>query len=199
MQAAHAEPESMMSATAFGRLMWIAQTDKQDAIRMYAKAGLQPILLYGIAKHGGCMCRSGLDCSNAGKHPVHGGWQKEPLDVDRIDRALIGDWRFNIGLRMGDQPGGFRLVAIDVDGPRELLDPLEMKMGKLPPTLTSKSARGLHLIFRVDPSLEIKNAVKLSKGVDIRSVGGQIVAPPSIHKSGAKYRWLDCRPPEMLP
>ena len=180
-------------------LAWIAQTDKRDAIRMYVKAGLHPIAIHGVAESGACTCRR-PSCGVIGKHPVSAGWQTAPLDLNALDEALIANWRLNIGLRMGMQPRGFRLVTVDVDGRRDLLAPLEERLGPLPPTLTATSGKGMHLIYRLrDDAATPKNRVKLSPGVDIRSEGGQIVAAPSVHASGRPYRWIDAREPAVLP
>lgn len=181
-------------------LAWIAQTDKRDAIRMYARAGLHPILLHGVQEDGSCTCAQPKCVKSIGKHPVHKSWQTTAFNLEALDESLLRNWRFNIGLRMGAQPGGFRLVTIDVDGARDLLKPLEAEHGELPPTLTATSGKGLHLIYKLrDDAPSPKNLVKLGDGVDVRSEGGQIVAAPSMHVSGRKYRWLDAREPAVLP
>lgn len=180
-------------------LAWISQTDSRDAIRLYTKAGLHPIAIHGVTENGTCTCGRS-SCGAIGKHPVSAGWQSAALDLNALDEALIANWRLNVGLRMGMQPGGFRLVTVDVDGPRELLAPLEKSLGPLPPTLTATSGKGMHLIYKLrDDAATPKNRVKLSPGVDIRSEGGQIVAAPSVHVSGCRYRWLDAREPAVLP
>lgn len=174
--------------------------DKRTAIRVYEKLGLVPLLLYGVNDDGSCMCRDS-DCERSiGKHPVDKNWETNAVDIGRIDRALEKNHRWNIGLRMGAQPGGFRLVALDVDGPRETIAPLEAELGPLPATLTSGSGKGLHLIFRVDADRKFKNSVRVA-GVklDVRCDRGQIVAPPSKHRTGAFYHWVDAREPEMMP
>lgn len=175
---------------------------KRDAAAMYARLGLHPILIHGVTEAGTCTCGR-TSCAAIGKHPMMKGWQSLPLDLDGLDDAfndMTGNWRYNIGLRMGMQPGGFRLVAIDVDGPRSLLEVLEAKHGALPPTLTATSGKGIHLIYKLrDDAATPKNRVKLSPGVDVRSEGGQIVAAPSAHASGRRYRWLDAREPAVLP
>lgn len=181
-------------------LAWIAQTDKRDAIRMYARAGLHPILIHGIEENGSCTCGRPDCVKSIGKHPVLKGWQTAAFDLRALDEMLLKNWRYNIGLRMGAQPGGLRLVTIDVDGTRDLLKPLEAEHGELPSTLTATSGKGLHLIYKLRADAPTpKNLVKLSEGVDVRSEGGQIVAAPSEHVSGRKYRWLEAREPAVLP
>lgn len=180
----------------------VALTDRRDALRIYSRLGLHPIILHGLAADGGCTCPRGRDCPprTRGKHPVLSAWQSLPLDLDAADRMLISNWRFNVGLKMGRQPGRLDLIALDVDGGRdEVLEPLERRLGKLPVTLTAcTGSGGLHLIFRVRSSERIRNRVKLAPGLDVRSRGGQIVVAPSRHGSGSVYRWTDVREPAEL-
>jgi len=185
-------------------LGWISMTDKRDAVSIYARLGLHPFLLWGVDENGVCLCGDCAAESNSrGKHPKFGKWQKAALDVAALYDALndvTGEWRLNIGLRMGAQNDGSRLVTIDVDGPRSLLAPLEEKHGALPPTLTASTGKGLHLVYRLRPdAASPKNKVSLSDGIDVRSEGGFVVAAPSMHYSGRRYRWIDIREPTVLP
>jgi hypothetical protein len=165
---------------------------------LYAALGLHPIALHGIDDRGRCTCGR-ADCSAAGKHPVDRGWQDGPLRYDVLSDYLYEHPRANVGLRMGAQPGGWTLIAIDVDGPRSLLAPLEAEHGALPPTLTARTGRGgLHLLFRVPADRAPRNRVRMAPGVDVRSVGGQVVAAPSRHASGAVYGWTHILEPAEL-
>jgi putative DNA primase/helicase len=179
-------------------LEWIAQTDRRDAIRIYARLGLHPIAVHGLA---GDACTCGrADCQARGKHPVLPRWQREPLDLDTLDAMLLTNWRYNIGLRTGTQPNGRFLVVVDVDGPRSFLEPLEVEHGAFPATLTARTGRGgLHLFYWVRPGVEVSNRAGIVPKVDIRGSGGQVVAAPSRHLSGNSYQWVDCREPEVLP
>ena len=176
-------------------------SDARDFVSRYVRLGLHPILLWGTDDKGACLCGScAPDANSRGKHPVKASWQTADLDAHGMDDALQREWRLNVGLRMGLQPSGVRLITIDVDGDRSLLEPLEARLGKLPPTLTASTGKGLHLIYKLrDDARTPKNRVKLAPGVDVRSEGGQIVAAPSRHYSGRQYRWIDARPPEVLP
>jgi len=181
-------------------LRWIGMTDKRDAIRIYARLGLHPIAVHGITPGGECTCNR-VVCETPGKHPIYKGWESASLDIERLDRQLIANPLWNIGLRQGLQPNGDVLVTIDIDGDRSLLDPLEAELGPLPPTLTARSGSGgWHMIYRVPAGRRPpRNKVKLSEHVDVRGEGGQIVAAPSRHLSGGVYRWVDVRAPEVLP
>lgn len=180
-------------------LEWIGMTDRRDAIRIYARLGLHPIALHGLTADGACTCgREDCPPRTRGKHPVMRAWQTAPFDLDELDAMLISNWRFNIGLRTGLQRDGRFLVVVDVDGPRSLLEPLEAEHGAFPPTLTARTGSGgLHLYYYA--RRELGNRVRVVPHVDLRGAGGQVVAPPSLHASGARYEWITVREPEALP
>jgi hypothetical protein len=152
----------------------------------------------------GCSCERGVACGGStGKHPRLNAWQKDAsTDAQRI-RTWWRSWPdANIGLVMG---GPRRLVAVDIDGPggRATIERLQGMHGELPATLTSRSGRvdgGEHRFFHVPEGLDL-SAIKNRAGkagwpmpkVDIRTEGGQVVAPPSLHASGNRYSWLDRR------
>jgi hypothetical protein len=182
-------------------LAWNNVDDRRNSLRRCARLGLHPIVLHGLNEDGSCTCgRCESDSRSRGKHPVESAWERAPFDLDRADRLCLQNWRFNLGLRMGLQPGGFRLLAIDLDGPREMLTPLEAQLGALPPTLTARTGRGgTHLIYRVDPDRKFRNRVRVDgHDFDLRCDGGQIVIAPSRHYSGGRYTWLDAREPAAL-
>jgi putative DNA primase/helicase len=114
------------------------------------------------------------------------------------DRARILDWlrRYhgsNWGAAMTAE-----IAAVDVDmkdgrNGRQSLRELIGPRGALPPTLTNNTPTGgEHQIFRVGASL--KNKVAIAEGVDIRSLGGYIVIPPSTIR-GRPYTYTDPRAP----
>lgn len=177
----------------------VNQTDPRDAARIYARMGLTPIAVHGIRIDGTCTCAR-AECEAVGKHPIERDWQRAAVDADRLDSLLVRVPCANVGLRMGKQHARLTLLCIDIDGDRELLEPLENELGALPDTLTAGTGVGQHLLYRIpDGALPPRNRVRLSEGVDLRSTGGQIVAPPSKHRTGRRYRWLDVRAPEVLP
>ena len=98
----------------------------------------------------------------------------------------------NIGIAMGEPSGG--LVAIDVDEDGEsgkdgmaAVRAWERGHGELPETATALTGRGgTHMLYRMRG---VKNSVNADAAVDIRSTGGYIVAPPSIHPNGTPYAW----------
>lgn len=83
------------------------------------------------------------------------------------------------------------LLVLDIDGEEgeATLTELEKKHGSLPPTITVTTGRGRHLYFAC-PSASIGSTVRaFGIGVDVRCEGGYVVAPPSVHANGARYRW----------
>jgi len=55
---------------------------------------------------------------------------------------------------------------------------------------------GWHLYFQYDADVKT-GAGKLAPGIDTRSEGGYVVAPPPVHKNGAAYQWEIA--PELAP
>jgi hypothetical protein len=83
---------------------------------------------------------------------------------------------------------GAGIFAVDVDPRNEgdaSLAHLLSKHGPLPDTVMAcTGGGGLHIIFRGDVGGTV-----LDQGVDIKSSGGYIVAPPSLHPNGRRYLW----------
>ena len=121
-------------------------------------------------------------------HGVH----EATTNFDQINKWWSRYPNANIGIACGKISGGLLVVDVDrkpngVDG-LDSLNEWERENGELPETVRSITGTGgSHLLYRIDyPG---KNRVNLLAGVDIRSDGGYIVAPPSIHPNGNKYEW----------
>lgn len=117
------------------------------------------------------------------KIPILPRWQdRDPLDDDEIERYWGNGNEHNLGLVCGLQPSGMNLLAIDVDprhgGDEDMADLFE-RLGPLPPSPRHDTpSGGYHLFFSMPSDYTLQN-VKLADGVDTRSGGGQVVAPPS--------------------
>lgn len=120
------------------------------------------------------------------------------------DATVIRTWwarcpAANVGLATGPGSGIF---VLDVD-PRHngdaTLAALEAQHGALPSTLRATTGGGgSHYFFRLPPGVEIRNGVgahRLGEGLDVRGVGGYVVAAPSVTDErvtgtpGGRYAW----------
>jgi putative DNA primase/helicase len=152
------------------------------------------------------------DKDAAGKPvPRSGGLSKASCDAATI-RAW---WGIKWPLAMiGLATGHGRLFVVDFD-PRveEVTDPetgevtgtrewtleqlkaeLEAQIGgALPPTLAAMTPSGgvhLYFLWPDDGGEPIRNRGNLPEHVDVRGLGGYVVAPPSVMEDGRRYRWL---------
>lgn len=152
----------------------------------YARRDLRVIPLFESIG-GACACGNS-ECTNIAKHPRNvKGISEATSDKTRI-RQWWTQWpSANIGLACGD-----RFFAVDVDpknGGKQSLQKLEAEYGKLPDTVRALTGGGgTHLLFSVNGT-PITGRIGLLPGIDIKSTGGYIVAPPSRHASGKLYQW----------
>jgi hypothetical protein len=145
-----------------------------------------------------CTCKAGAECppKHRGKHPIAARWQTNGTDDelklrDQYTRLAVA--QPNIGIVLGEQPGGQYIVAVDVDDDARYRE-LVAEFGPLPETVRIDSARGPKLLYAVPadtPVERLKNITGLGgkPGIDVKVKGGQIVAPPSRHPSGVLYAW----------
>jgi hypothetical protein len=156
----------------------------------YAATGV-PVLPLHTPTAGGCSCGR-ADCDRPGKHPR---WHRTLLRHGLHDAStrpeLIRQWwtrwpRANVGLRTGI---GFDVCDLDIpDGVRALRDLLPGRTISGP--LVRTGSGGWHLYLHPTGA---GNRAGLLPGVDWRGAGGYVVAPPSRHARGTRYRWV--RPP----
>jgi hypothetical protein len=125
-------------------------------------------------------------CVPHGKPPaVRGGFYAATTNPAAI-RRLWGARDYNIGIRCG---AGSGLLVLDDDGG---------EIDGLPPTPTVETSRGVQYYFQHVPGIRC-SAGKLGPHLDIRSDGGYVIAPPSVHPSGKVYRWLVTGDPIAAP
>ena len=118
-----------------------------------------------------------------GKAPITPHGVKEATNDPRRVEAWWQQWpEANIGLAI---PAGF--LVVDIDAP-EALGPLQAEDLTLPTTASATTGRGEHLWYSTGGA-SITNRVAVFPNIDIRAKGGFVVAPPSIHPSGALYEW----------
>lgn len=93
----------------------------------------------------------------------------------------------NIAVLTGQK---YNLVIIDVDYPQG--GKASMRHLDLPETLTAQTGNGIHLYYR-HPGCKIPtSARRLAPGIDVKGEHSFATAPPSLHYSGCRYRWINC-------
>ncbi len=137
-----------------------------------------------------------------GKNPIttHG-CHDATFNSNRIRKWWERNPKDNVGLATNHK---FWALDIDTKNGGDLsLEELELKHGKLPPTLQQETGTGgRHFLFAI-PEFEVHNSMsKIAPGIDVRGKGGYIVAPPSIHPdNGRVYEWdglVDIEQQEIL-
>ena len=92
------------------------------------------------------------------------------------------------------------VVVIDIDpqhGGELGFAQMAREHGALPPTVEARSGGGGRHFYLRHPVHGVRNRAGIWPGVDVRGDGGYIIAPPSVHASGACYAWI--RPPGTVP
>lgn len=87
-----------------------------------------------------------------------------------------------IGLLTGETSG---VVVVEADSLEAVA---ELKKRQIWSPTRVQTAKGIHLYFRRGEAC-VSNAVNIIEKVDIRGDRGIAVLPPSIHKTGAPYKW----------
>lgn len=167
-----------------------------DFALSYATRGWAVFPCYGIMGDV-CACRKKGACNKPGKHPrTQTGFHAASTDKTKIRRWFRANPDANIGIATGEPSG---LVVIDVDPPegQKTIGDLQERLGKLPPSPMAQTGRGWHLVFDQNGA-PIGSHINYAPDVDIKGNGGYVIAPPSLHLSGKRYRW-EVSPDERAP
>lgn len=148
--------------------------------------------------------------ADAARHYAEVGWYVHPLRpqaklpatrhgvLDATNEvARVGAWwrlspRANIGIATG--PSGLLVVDLDGEEGRLSWTRLVGRNGGHQRTRVAETGKpdGLHIYFDGDgPS----TTGRLGPGIDTRGRGGYVIAPPSVHPNGCRYRWRDAVAP----
>jgi len=115
------------------------------------------------------------------------------LDASK-DEAQIREWarrfpRANIGIACGKISG---ITVLDFDlktGAMETIARFRSQKRLFNPTVTARTpSGGWHLYYRYAPDL-LNSKSLLGPGIDVRTTGGYVVAPPSTLEDGKGYAW----------
>lgn len=130
-----------------------------------------------------------------GKQPLGG---RGLLEATRDPNQVRAWWSATPTANIGVACGLSGFVVVDLDSPDALSAwrRLVAEHGTAS-TLTVRTARGWHCWYRGQgPS----TAGRLAQGIDTRGHGGYVLAPPSVHPTGALYRWHEpLRPVAPVP
>jgi putative DNA primase/helicase len=142
----------------------------------------------------------GVSRASVNEQEIRTWWKKWPM-------AMVGLATGHAELFAGASPAAVarRLFALDFDprhdadtGEEWTLERLkaetEAQIGcALPPTLAVRTpSGGVHLYYATpdDGGAPIRNRGHLPLHVDVRGLGGYVIAPPSVMEDGRRYRWL---------
>lgn len=139
----------------------------------YAEAGWRVLPVRGKAPEGRLVA-----------HGVHDATD----DLETVRRWWAMKPDAGIGIAIPD-----RAIVVDAD-PRHngdhTLSELEQRHGELPETVEAETGGGgLHIWLGVNGLRRV--TATLGEGVDLKTVGGYVVVPPSRHPSGGRYRWRE--------
>lgn len=165
----------------------------KDALALAAQ-GLPVFPVYWMAAPGVCSCALGASCppKQRGKHPItprgHNNASADPTQVSKW-------WELaptaNIGVAVPDG-----LCVVDVDprnGGEATYDKLDAQHG-FPDTRWAKTGGGgAHFWYRLPPGFALPSTLSgfgAGDGVDVKQLGGYVLAPPSNHASGGMYEWV---------
>ncbi len=142
-----------------------------------------------------------LDYAERGWHVLPVGADKQPLIAGGVNSATkdpekIAGWPKDLaGVAIACGPSD--LLVVDIDSP-EALERWKAFAGenwKIHTPAIVRTRRGVHLYFKGAQ----KVPAHLKEGVDLKSEGGYVVCPPSVHASGHEYKWVSEGDPVPVP
>jgi hypothetical protein len=118
------------------------------------------------------------------------------LDVDGITAVWSMFPQAGVAVLTG-KLSNLSVIDVDFDKKIEGVPAPDSKLayhGDIPTnTLTARTGSGgLHFFFKHSPKADGRK--ELRPHIDLKSEGGYIILPPSIHKSGRQYEWLNDLP-----
>lgn len=135
-------------------------------------------------------------CANPGKCPRVKWGEKSTIDTQQI-KSWWGFWTSaNIGIDCGKS----NLLVFDADTYKQVGDLADLLSFADRETVTViTGGGGEHLIYNRQGKNYGNSTKNLPPGIDIRGVGGYIVAAPSLHKSGRRYQYEHSYAPHEIP
>lgn len=146
-------------------------------------------LHWPLLDRGTCSC-SATDCKSVGKHPLNHDGSTGASDDKRVIEAWWDRWpNANIGIATGGL-----VDVIDIDGPQgqAVFDDYVLRFGVPLHVAKVQTGRiGGHHYYVTPGGLQnwTGGFGGHPKGLDVKGVGGYVVAPPSLHETGNRYQW----------
>lgn len=135
-------------------------------------------------------------CRPRGKQPLtQHGYRDSSTDEKQIREWWLETPTANVGIDCG----GSDLLVLDVDGEEGEKSLAQLLPDGAPATTIVGTGKGRHLYFRSNGKKRYKNLVSIQPGLDIRTDGGSVIAPPSIHANGNEYRFESEVEPAPVP
>lgn len=111
-------------------------------------------------------------------------WRK--YQTEQPTREEVETWwhqwpHANIGLLTGS------VIVVDADSADAVAFVESGEITRSPWRVNT--AKGAHFYYQRNPSIEIRNSASKQR-IDLRGFGGYVVAPPSVHHTGAIYQWI---------
>ena len=136
------------------------------------------------------------------KHPAMKAWQNAATrNADTIRNWWTGLYR-NHGIGIATGYDGLFVIDLDMHGDTngiqtwiDLCDQHpELNMDTV---MAVTGTGGMHIYFRAPEGTEIRNDAgrRLGPGIDIRGIGGQVLAPPTLHPNRIPYAWIEGHTP----
>jgi hypothetical protein len=180
----------------------INSMDRIDRIQLYMDSGFivlptaYPVFTEDRVE---CSCRRGINCPSIGKHPIHNYKYIDPFNYGSMKDLYLNTFKNNPNLNVGFKVMGYSVLDVDNKngGDQSLAHLLREYEINMENVISVKCSNGQHIYAT---NTDLKNtAGALADGLDIRSEGGFIVAPGSVHKSGTVYQWNEIGDPATLP
>ena len=146
-----------------------------------------------------------LTCKEKGKTPLnqpdaHNGCKSASNNLEVIKNWWKRTPNANVGIATGEKSNIWVLDIDQKDKGLDTLKELETEHGEIITRKIRTGGGGVHFYFSYQPGF--KNNVSILPGVDIRTDGGYVIAPPSVHANGKAYEVIkDIEPlpaPEWL-
>lgn len=115
------------------------------------------------------------------------GFYSATTDPDKI-RKWWGSKEFGVGVSV---PDGLIVVDFDANAHEHIAGHPDMPLPETWVTITPGKGGGRHYWYRLPVGVSISPKVRAMPGMDVRTKGSYVLAPPSIHPDGGSYVWED--------